>query len=288
MVIEAWWPFDHGVGPDRITWVRPRDMWLYDRAMLQPLEQVASIVEGASLELEALAGATSVEDLFHRLEQRGQLLRIDASVEPTMFRCATVSMLELQELRRIRDVVRLGHVLRIERDRLVLEGGSLPIDGATVLVDCTARGTPTPPPRPVFEPGRLTIQSVRTCLPTFNAALVAYVEATRDDDAVKNQLCPPNPYPDTALDWLRCTAVSMAADEVWDAEPDIAAWIDRSRLNLARGVREHATEPRMARAFQRFGANAAGASASLGRLLAQVDTLPRQRGETAVSTRPGR
>lgn len=49
-------------------------------------------------------------------------------------------------------------------------------------------------PRPVFEPGRVTVQPVRTCLPTFNAALVGHVEATRDDDA-ENRLCPPNPYP---------------------------------------------------------------------------------------------
>lgn len=279
------WLLDHDVGPDRITWVRPRDMWLYDRAMLQPLDQVASIMEGASLELEALAGAASVEDLFRRLEERGQLLRIDPSVEPTMFRCATVSTLELQQLRRIRDVVRLGHVLRIERDRLVLQAGSLPTDDATVHVDCTARGTPTPMARPVFEPGRLTIQPVRICLPTFNAALIAYVEATRHDDAEKNRLCPPNPYPSTALDWLRCTAVSMAAEELWGAEPDLADWVARSRLNLSRGLREHAAEPRMARAFERYGANGAGARTSLRRLQAQVEALPQQRGATAT-TRP--
>lgn len=278
------WLLDHAVEPDRITWVRPRDMWLYNRAMLQPLDQVASILEGVSLELEALAGAESVDDLFRRLEERDQLLRIDPSVEPTMFRCATVSTLELQRLRRIRDVVRLGHVLRIERDRLVLEGGSVPTDDATVHVDCTARGVPTPAARPVFEPGRMTVQPIRICLPTFNASLIAYVEATRDDDAAKNRLCPPNPYPNTALDWLRCTAVSMAADGLWRAEPDLADWLERSRLNLSRGLRDHAAEPRMVRAFERIRANAAGAGASLRRLQAQVETLPQQRGAKAAPT----
>lgn len=41
------------------------------------LDEVVSIMEDASLELEALAGAASIEDLFHRLEERGPLLRID-------------------------------------------------------------------------------------------------------------------------------------------------------------------------------------------------------------------
>jgi hypothetical protein len=287
------WLLDHDVEPDRITWVRPRDMWMYNRAMLQPLDQVASIVEGTSLELEALAGAESIEDLFRRLEERSQLLRIDPAVEPTMFRCATVSTRELQQLRGIRDVVRLGHVLRIERDRLVLEGGSVPAGDETVHVDCTAQGVPTPPARAAFEPARLTIQPIRICLPTFNAALIAYVEATREDDAAKNRLCPPNPYPDTALDWVRCTAVSMAADELWSAEPDLDDWLERSRLNLVRGLRGHAAEPRMVRAFERIGANADQAGAALRRLQAQVEGLPQQRraqqrGAAAARTPTGR
>lgn len=230
------WLLAQGVAPQRLRWVRPRDMWLLDRAGWQPLEQVVSLMEGLSLELEALAGARSVEDLFRRLEAGGRLLRIDPSVAPTMFRCATVSSTELGQLRQVSDVVRLGRVLRIDRERLVLEGGSVPTDADAVHVDCTAAGLRSAPARPIFDGDRITLQQVRSCSPTFNAALIGYLEATRpgDEDA-KNLLCPPNPLPDAAEDWLPTFATSMAAARAWTAEPDLSEWIEASRLNIFRG-----------------------------------------------------
>jgi hypothetical protein len=54
-----------------------------------------------------------MSDMFNRLEGSGQLLRISKTVEPTTYRCAVVSPGELAELRRIEDVVRLGHVRTI-------------------------------------------------------------------------------------------------------------------------------------------------------------------------------
>ena len=41
------WLLDNGVTPDRIRWVRPRDMWFNDRAHLQPLDQVAQTMEAS-------------------------------------------------------------------------------------------------------------------------------------------------------------------------------------------------------------------------------------------------
>ena len=248
------WLLGQGVAPERLRWVRPRDMWLFDRGGWQPLEQVVSLMEGLSLELEALAGAASVEDLFLRLERCGRLLRIDPSVVPTMFRCATVSSLELAQLRQVTDVVRLGRVLRIDREQLVLEGGSVPSAAGAVHVDCTAAGLRTAPGLPIFEGDRITLQQVRNCSPTFNSALIGYLEATRrDDEDTKNRLCPPNPLPDAAEDWLPTFATSMVAARAWTAEPDLSAWVESSRLNIFRGVLDHADEPRMLQALERFG-----------------------------------
>ena len=67
-------------------------------------------------------------DLFRRLEESGQLLRIDPSVTPTTYRCATVSGIELDHLRRIENVVRMGRVRRIGTDAVVLQSGSVPTD----------------------------------------------------------------------------------------------------------------------------------------------------------------
>src|SRR3712207_8502747 len=49
-----------------------------------------------------------------------------------------------------------------------------------------------PPATPIFQDGRIVLQQVRHLSPCFNAALAAFVEAHRDEDADKNRLCPPD------------------------------------------------------------------------------------------------
>ncbi len=58
------WLLGNGVEPDRIRWVRPREMWFEDRKYFQPLEQVGSIMAGLAIDTEAAAGADGLEDLF--------------------------------------------------------------------------------------------------------------------------------------------------------------------------------------------------------------------------------
>jgi hypothetical protein len=261
------WLLDNGVAPATIRWIRPRDAWMLDRAFTQPLEHVSSLMEGVSLCLESAAEAESVDDLFRRLEACGQLVRLDADVEPTMYRCATVSAGELEKLRLVEDVVRQGRVVHIGTDRIELEEGSIPTDKGHVHVDCSAAGLRVAPGRQIFEGNHITLQQVRTCQPTFNAALVALVESSRGDDVEKNRLCPPNPYPDAAVDWIAATAISTRAEGVWMGEPDVAAWLERSRLNAARGIGDHLDEPRMQSALKRYGANAEPAVAKLEKLL---------------------
>ena len=77
-----------------------------------------------------MAQSKSTEDLFARLESDGFFLRIDPNVVPTMFRGAVVSEAEIALLRRIEDVVRMGHVQRIDRDEIVLEHGRVPTSEA--------------------------------------------------------------------------------------------------------------------------------------------------------------
>jgi hypothetical protein len=249
------WLLESGVAPEAIRWIRPRDTWLLDRAFAQPMERVGSLLEGVSLQLEAAALAESVADLFRRLEACGQLVRLDPTVEPTMYRCATVSQAELESLRLIENVIRQGRVLHISEDRIVLEEGSIPTDARQVHVDCTADGASKKPARTIFEPSRITLQPVRSCLPTFNAALIAFVEAVAENDMEKNRLCPTNPYPNTALDWIATSSISQQVQMTWLQEPDLLAWMERSRLDPARGINAHLDEPQMQAALARYAAN---------------------------------
>src|SRR4029077_8316048 len=146
------WLIQNGVPPSHIRWIMPRDAWLLNRANLQPGVYYFERTIGSAIDqFEAITEATSISDLFARLEERNLLMRIDKAVEPTTYRCAVVSPAELAELRRIKDIVRLGHVRAIEPTRIEMAQGSLPTDPDTIYVDCTACAVVKPPQVPVFD-----------------------------------------------------------------------------------------------------------------------------------------
>lgn len=266
------WLLDNGVSPGDIRWIKPREAWFLNRVFTQGGELVGTLFEGISLQMEAAAQATSIADLFARLEATELLLRVDRSVTPTMFRGPTLSVGEVEQLRRIDGVVRLGKVRRIERDAIVLDKGTIPTSPRHLHVHCAAPGLNPAPGIPVFTADRITLQSIRTGLIPFNSALIGFVEATRDDVAAKNRLCPPNRQPDVPLDWLRGTLIGMKADSLWSKEPDIADWLERARLNPSRGLRQRRDDPRMDQAGARFLANVRPGLANLERLRAQAES----------------
>lgn len=261
------WLLDNGEDPDRIRWIVPRDSWVLDRGVLQPLDLVVGMVEGFSLGIEALAEAGSEADLWRRLEACGQLCRLDPRVTPTMNRGAILSAAEREALASIERVVRRGRVRALESDRVVLEEGVIPVQRGEVFVDCTAAGFRTAPERPIFSPGQIVVQSLIGAHTTYNAALVGYVESTARDDAEKNRLCTPVAQLDRPLDWVRMMRGVLETAALHGAEPDIAAWRDASRLNMTRGLEQHEGDPRLAAAFTRWQTNAEPALANAARLL---------------------
>jgi len=264
------WLLRSGVSPAAITWIKPREAWLLNRVYAQCGDLVGNLFEGIALQMEAGAQASSLEDLFTRLNACGLLLRIDERVTPTMYKSATVSAAELDELRRIDDVVRRGRVRRIEHDEIVMDEGAIPTSPDHLHVHCAAAGLNPAPAVPMFSAGRITLQPIRTGLIPFNAALVGFIEATRDTLDEKNRLCPPNRLPDTSLDWVRGTLISRSADRLWSKEPDIASWLENARLNPSRGLRQHSDTPQMQQAMSRFAANVGGGLEKLTQLLAEA------------------
>jgi hypothetical protein len=262
------WLLESGVSPGDIRWIKPREGWFYNRHYMQGGELVGTLFEGLSLQLESAARATSVDDLFARLESTQQFLRVDSRITPTMFRGPTLSTGEVEQLRRIEGVVRLGKVRRIEPNQIVLDRGTVPTSPQHIHVHCAAEGLNLAPETPVFSPGRITLQSIRIGLLPFAAALTAFVEATREEIDAQNRLCPPNRQPTVPLDWARGMLVSMRAANLWSKEPDIAEWLERSRLNMFRGVQEHADEPKTQEAFVRFATHVRPALKNLERLCA--------------------
>lgn len=235
------WLLENGVEPQRIRWIMPRDAWFLDRRNFQPgLENFEHNMGVLLTQFDAIVSARDLPDLLAKLEAGGALIRLDPRVEPTRFRCAIVSQSELAALRGIRDIVRKGHLRRIEPQRLVLDHGEVPAIADTLYVDCSAGGLQPPPAVPVFDRERINLLMVRICQPVFSAAVIAWVEAHVSGTAQKNALCTPVPSPEIPADWLRMWAATLANVARWRTEPALHTWLSQCRLNrdwaMMRGV----------------------------------------------------
>jgi len=260
------WLLDLGVDPGRIRWVRSRDGWYFNRAFTQPLDQVGSFMQLQARWIVAAAAASDAQDFAHRLEDDEVFLRIDPDHEPQAFRGATVSTTEVAALRSIEEVVRRGRVRRIESNRITFDDGDLPTDADHVHVDCTAAGVPPTTPRPVFEPGLITLQYVTLGFVPWGAATIGAVEALKDDDETRNRLCPPVVFSGHVADILQFANAGMQGIAARATDPEIAPWTEACRLNPGRNAAAHLDDPRVTDAFDVVGANLFPALENLQRL----------------------
>jgi hypothetical protein len=226
------WLLANGVPPDRIVWVRPREPWMLNRAVVQPDPVVALGL--AADTMAAAADAGSLDDLFLRLEAADVMFRIDTDVAPTMAKTPTLGAWELELLRTVEHVVRRGHVDHVTRREIVFDDGRVPLAPGSLVVHCAASGLQYPPMVPIWGPDTIRLQTIRAGFPCFNAALAGYVEASRDDDRERNRLCPPNTLPDSLTSWARMQVRGTVATRAFGAEPDIADWANSCALNPAR------------------------------------------------------
>jgi len=231
------WLLARGVDPDAICWVRPRDPWMLNRAAVQPDPEI--FIGMAADIMHAATVSSSLDDLFLRLEEAGVMLRVDRSVTPTMAKTPTLATWELERLRTVENVVRRGHLESVTRGKLAFRDGAVTIAQDALVVHCAGDGLPQRPLLPVWRPEAITLQPIRAGFPCFGAAVVGYVEATRDDDGAKNRLCPPSSFGNSLADWARMNVLGTRATQSFTAEPDIKAWADRVPLNPARVPPDH-------------------------------------------------
>lgn len=269
----AVWLLDSGADPDSITWVCPRDSWLINRETTQPGMAFLKQTAGAfAAQLEAIAAASSVDDLFTRLEAADVMLRIDQSVMPTMFHYATISHGEIEQLRRIRDVNRQGRVTRVSTDRLHMENGEeVAASADTLYIDCTATAVQFTDAKtvPVFAGDRITLEALRAPLVTISAALTGFVEANFDTEEEKNRLCTPVELADTPAEWMASFFGNMMNQNAWSQEPKIRAWLAGCRLDPSRDM-DGSGKPDAAQLAmrERMGASIKAAMKNLQHLLA--------------------
>ncbi|OFB35891.1 hypothetical protein BA059_27105 [Mycolicibacterium sp. (ex Dasyatis americana)] len=228
------WLLERGLDPDRITWVRPRDAWLFNREWCQPGPQFAAIADRyAGAFANAWLQAESLPDLLDQLIDAEWLLRISDDVRPTAFRCATVTRAELAQLQRVHDVTShdaFGRVRALRPGVIEFENGARPVSGDPLYIDCSANGLARLESVPVFNHARITLQSVLLCQQVYSAAFIAHIESRGGTDAEKNALTRPAPHPESEIDFLRTWLDTFRNDRIWADDPEIVEWRQRSRL----------------------------------------------------------
>lgn len=265
------WLLDQGCPPERITWVRARDLWFNNRAYLQPGHLSSQVLDGTASIVEAVARAATVDEAYEYLEARGVVFRLDPSVWPTVFRGASCSEAEMEQLRRIRDVVRLGRVRRIEPGSIVLEEGSVPTGPEDLHVHCAAPGLALAPSPPVFAEDTITIATITRISIAMSSAAIARIESLDIPTAEKNRLCPPTPPATHLVRYLQAILAGLAAELAWREHPTLRDWVDHTRLSLTRRTPGRPDDPDSRAARARLRESAAAAFENIARLVAEAD-----------------
>ena len=271
------WLLEMGVPHVKIQWIVSRDAWMLDRKNTQPSSEFFASTMGAqAAQFESIAKADSVEDMFDRLEASGYFLRMDKNTRPQMFHGATISQAELAALRQLKNIIRMGHVIKIEQDLITLKEGTVPTTPDTVHIDCSASALKDDlPPTPIFEGDVITPQMVRSYQPIFSASLIAYIESTfPNEDAAKNDVCGVVPLPNADIDYMKMTAANMMNQYKWSQNPQIRDWLLTNRLDgFSKMVSEIDPEDSEKRAIQkRLRNNAMPAAMKLQQFIAQAES----------------
>ena len=270
------WLLDNGCVPESIRWICPRQSWLINREITQAsTDFFKESIGGFADQLEAIAQASDVDDLFDRLEACGYLLRIDESQRPTMLHFATISKGEIGQLQKINQIIAQGRVKHIADGALTMVDDSVvSMPTETLYIDCTASAVDftSIKNRPVFEEGLITVQGLRNPNPCLSSAICAYVEANYENDETRNRLCQPVPLPDNQNGWVRTTLGNMMNQASWSGEPALSQWIAKNRLDAFADVIQQAdlTTDENQVIMNKLGQNIGPAVANLQKLMDQM------------------
>lgn len=151
----TWLP-SNGFPTSSISWVVPRDSWFWTRRSFQPgMEFFDLVFDGLAQQYEAIAAASSANELCLEMERIGRWVRIDPTVRPTMFHAAILSEHEVDALRTISHVNRHVRVRRIEPGEMIFDDETVEIPADSLFVDRTAStvATNVNDQTSVFAPG---------------------------------------------------------------------------------------------------------------------------------------
>jgi len=191
-----------GVKPSKIQWICSNDVWYLNRD---------AIVKDGGMQgpgsTKAILASKDLADLYNNFEKINFLMRVDPRVEPTKMRAGTISQVEMEKIRMIKDIVRKGRVRKLTETKMIFTNGEeLESQPDTLYVDCSSNSTLFPcygDLEPIFQPGRITLNMIQLPQPTNSGGLIAALELLNKDDQFLNQVAKPVNAPHELEDWFR-------------------------------------------------------------------------------------
>ena len=228
------WLINMGVDASAISWVRPRETWMINRTSTQPGAKFAGSAVGWQLEqMRSAATATSGDDIFLHLEKYGHTLRIDRDILPTKFHFPTISQAEVDLLRSIKRVLKIGRISHIEPGTLHGVDGDAKVPEHALFIDCTATAAVRKAVSPIWDGGTITPQLLQVPLVSLSASVAGFIEATFETDEEKNALAVPGPMTDTPGHYPQALLTNAINRMLWSQSPPIMEFLKTARLDPA-------------------------------------------------------
>ncbi|MEH6586210.1 MAG: NAD(P)/FAD-dependent oxidoreductase [Halioglobus sp.] len=228
------WLLNMGVDASAISWVRPRESWIVNRVSTQPGADFAGNTVGWQIEqMRAAATATSGDDIFLHLEKHGHMLRLDRSSLPTKFHYPTISQGEVDLLRSIDRVLKIGRISHIDPGTLHGVEGDAKVPENALFIDCTATAAVRKTVSPIWDGGTITPQLLQVPLVSLSASVAGFIEATFDTNEEKNALAIPGAMTDTPAHYPQAMLANAINRMLWSQSPPIMKFLKAARLDPA-------------------------------------------------------
>ena len=237
------WLMNMGVEPSEISWVRPRETWLINRASTQPGSKYAANTIGWQLEqMRSGATATSGDEIFLHLEKNGHMFRLDQSCLPSKFHYPTISQGEVDLLRQIKHVIKIGRVKLIQPALLHGVDGDAEVPLDSLFIDCTATAAARSSVSPIWQGNRVVPSLLQVPLVSLSASVAGFIEATFETDEEKNALAIPIKITDTPADYPEAMLGNVMNRMIWSQNPKIMSFLNNARLDPAQRMKAAMTE----------------------------------------------
>jgi len=184
---------DQRIDPSQITWVISRDVWYFLRDTME-----TDLFRFMGL-FTKIASAKSTKEGFLTYEADGVMVRLDPKQPyPDVCKGPIIDSDDLNAIRSIQNVIRMGRATSIEANKIMLECGSIEFSSHdTLLVDCMvnsegAFGHVFDEDHKIFEPERINLGPLISLFSaSLSSAIVAFLECAikGDDDEAKNGCC---------------------------------------------------------------------------------------------------